>query len=107
MAKRMSGDETWFRIRVDVEYDIRYHSFNKDWDHTIKTTGDHEGTNPMYVQYPDDTHENWYTYLGPYNSLAALEREFAKFEKHYYEGSSYRNLRFKRGVIEKCVWEQV
>lgn len=107
MAKRMTGDETWFRIYVEVEYDIRYRSYNKKWDYQAKTTGDIEGSNPMYVQHPEDTHENWYTYLGPYNSLKALEREFTKFEKHYRESDSYRNLRFERGPITKAEWVEV
>ena len=107
MAKRMDGDETWFRVYVEVEYDIRYHSYNKSWDHNKKTTGDIEGSNPMFTEDPENTHENWYTYLGPYNSLAALEREFAKFEKHYRESDTYRNLRFERGATQTCKWEDV
>jgi hypothetical protein len=104
----MDGTETWFRVYVEVEYTIRYHSYNPDWDHTRPTTGDHEGDNPLYVQHAGDEHENFYTYLGPYNSLAALEREYDKFVAHYESHpESYRDLRIERGMIEKAHWEEV
>lgn len=107
MAKRM-GDEDYYRVLVEVEYDIRYHSYNKNWDHTKPTTGDHEGDNPMYVWHKDITHEEHCYYLGPYTSLKALEREYDRWSKHYLDSQdSYKNLRITRHDVEIAKWEAI
>ena len=107
MPKRMDGTETWFRVQYEVEYDIRYRAYNKNWDHTKPTTGEIDGDNPMYV-YTDDkaTHEHFTTYLGPYNSMTALEREAKKFEEHY-AAEVFQRSKVTRGVVETAKWEEV
>lgn len=108
MPKRMDGTETWFRVKYEVAYTIRYQSYNRKWDHTKPTTGDFDGSNPMYVQHAEDTREDFYVYLGPYNSMQQLEREAKKFEKQYTDSpNSYRHLVIKRCETEKCSWEEV
>lgn len=106
MAKRMDEDEEFYRIRVEVEYWIRYHSYNPNWDHTKPTTGDHDGSNPMYVQHDEDTHVHFVTYCGPFGTPEMATKQTDKFIKHYENSDSYKGLRIVRGDIEVARWEK-
>ena len=108
MAQRM-GDEDYYRVLVEVRYNIRYQSYNPKWDHTRKSTGDLEGSNPLFVAHPDITEEHHLYYLGPYTSLKALEREYTKWEKRYLDNAqgSYKDLVVTRHQTEIAEWKEI
>jgi hypothetical protein len=108
MAKRMNMDEEFYRIPVEIEYDILYRRFNDKWDHTKPTTGDFEGDNPMYIQYDDNTHEHYAMCLGPYGTAKQAEKQYEKWEEHFIGSpDSYKNLKITRSPMQRAAWEEV
>lgn len=103
MAKRMGVDEEYYRVPVEIEYDIIHCHYNPNWNHTIDTSD----SNPLMVYDDFETHYHWEMYLGPFSTIKIAEREWTKFEKQYLESESYKNLRVVRGDIETAKWEKV
>ena len=103
MAKRMDEDEQYYRVPVEVEYDITHCHYHRDWDHTLPTSED----NPLYVYDTEPTHYHYHQYLGPYSSIQMAERERDKFDKSFRESESHKNLKITWGDIETAWWVKI